>query len=651
MSGKPSLAKILYGTLFCVFIPALLVLWTILLDRNLSDLDFQLPDKSLFMVSIVGIIFVIAGSCFLSGGMYAIIKRGKGMPMNAYPPSEYVSTGIYAWVRHPIYAGFSLICFGAACISQLTTAIYIVAPIAIAGCFAIVYGYERDAINKHFGPREHRTLIGFFAGADRKLSRAEKTGAAITAFLPWIVIYEMNVLGGPSENWISTKTSVDAWTPIIRESAFAYAATYLFVGIVPFTINQSQQMRKFILDAVVAIMIAGFIFLVFPFYYEGKTVVGNDIGTAIIHFERSIDGTSGAFPSFHVIWALLAAIHLRGPGKYFRVLGWSIGIAISLSCFLTGIHSVLDVAGGAIVVLLAVNRNYIWNAMNKFSERLANSWKEWRFGPLRIINHSLLAGISAAVGVALLCQLIPDITSVIIIGAASLIGAGLWGQFIEGSAKMLRPFGYYGSIVGGMIGVLFAVTTTDLSIWQITASLALVAPVIQGIGRLRCFVQGCCHGKETQETTGIHVYHTSSRVCATGRLSGKNIHNTQLYSILFNIVIAGILWRMFYSQFPSAIITGMYFILAGLARFVEENYRGEPQTIVRSGLRIYQWAAIVSIGIGILISCIPSEQAPLFIPRMDFAVVATTIISGLIFAFAMGMDFPASTKRFSRLTG
>lgn len=650
MSGSTSFGKFLYGALFCVVIPALLFTWWFLLDKNLEPISFVMPEKVHDTLMFSGIVFFIAGALLLAAGMNALIRNGKGLPMNAFPPKEYVSSGVYAIVRHPIYTGFSLMAFGVACYSLSATAIYVIAPITIAGCFALVYGYENDAIEQHFGKHEHRTMIGLYPGPDRKLSWQERIGGAITAFLPWIVIYEMDVFAGPSSNWISTATIWDLHAPLIPEFAFAYTATYVFVGIVPFTIGSSKQMRHFILDAITAILIAGFIFLVFPFYYEGKTVTGNGVSQSIIAFERSIDGTAGALPSFHVIWALLAAFHIRGPGIAFKTFKWFIAIAIVLSCFLTGIHSVMDVIAGAAVVVIARKRNAIWNSVQSISERIANSWKEWHIGPLRIINHSIYAGLSSTIGVLIIGQFIPELFPIVIIGICSMIGAALWGQFVEGSAKMLRPFGYFGSIIGGIIGIEFALNTTSMNVFQLTAAIAMAAPIIQAVGRLRCLVQGCCHGKASDTVVGIHAHHPSSRICAAG-LSHKNIHNTQLYSIVFNIIIAGILWRLYYAHVPASVITGMYFVLTGLSRFVEENYRGEPQTKIKWGLRIYQWASIFFVIVGIVLTCVPSPVSAPFTPRYDSGLLITSLVSGFLYAFAMGMDFPKSTRRFSRLTG
>ena len=92
----------------------------------------------------------------------------------------------------------------------------------------------------------------------------------------------------------------------------------------------------------------------------------------------------------------------------------------------------------------------------------------------------------------------------------------------------------------------------------------------------------------------------------------------------------------------------MYLILTGLGRFVEEAYRGEIQTVIWNGLRLYQWTAISSILIGIGITMIHTEIIILD-PGFNFEILLSAFIGGFITFIAMGVDFPNSNARFSRL--
>ena len=72
---------------------------------------------------------------------------------------------------------------------------------------------------------------------------------------------------------------------------------------------------------------------------------------------------------------------------------------------------------------------------------------------------------------------------------------------------------------------------------------------------------------------------------------------------------------------------------------------------VIKGLLESQWVAVAGLLLGIGITLIPSAVAPFAHAPVDPGLVITAIGGGLFAAFAMGMDFPRSTLRFSRLSG
>jgi hypothetical protein len=312
-------------------------------------------------------------------------------------------------------------------------------------------------------------------------------------------------------------------------------------------------------------------------------------------------------------------------------------------------HAVADLAAGALLAAAALNADRLWTGALRMTERTANSWRDWRLGPVRIINHAAYAGLGAFIGVAGAGLLAGGECAAAIAGIAlcALVGAGLWGQALVGSRTLLRPFGYYGSVLGAMLGLLIA-WAAGADLWLIGAALATVAPWVQGVGRLRCLVQGCCHGAPTAAGTGIRYRHPLSRVCRIADLRGVPVHATPLYSIASNAAIGLLLARLWSLAVPASFLAGMYLVLAGLARFVEESRRGEPTTPIRAGLRVYQWFAAASVAAGALISALPAPVVPGTIDP-DWRSLAFGLLAAAVYAFAMGVDFPASNRRFSRL--
>ena len=81
---------------------------------------------------------------------------------------------------------------------------------------------------------------------------------------------------------------------------------------------------------------------------------------------------------------------------------------------------------------------------------------------------------------------------------------------------------------------------------------------------------------------------------------------------------------------------------------MEEAYRGEAQTPSIKGLHLYQWTAILSVIAGIIMTVIQVEPAIIH-PGFGWESVLVAAISGSFLFFAMGVDFPHSNVRFSRL--
>jgi phosphatidylglycerol:prolipoprotein diacylglycerol transferase len=303
-------------------------------------------------------------------------------------------------------------------------------------------------------------------------------------------------------------------------------------------------------------------------------------------------------------------------------------------------------------LIQVVHLNRIWACILKGTEQIANSWREVRIGPIRIISHGIYGGLAGGAGAFGVVWLAGDehAIEVAIMFVAGLLGAAVWAQLLEGSSVLLRPFGYYGGVLGVVIGGL-ALSFFGRDVLLLLAAWGCVGSFVQAIGRIRCLVQGCCHGRESSEMAGIRVTNEHSRVCAIARLKGRAIYPTQLYSIIGNGVTGALLVWLWVLGASLTVIGGGYLILSGIVRFMEEGYRGEPQTRQIAALPIYQWLSILSLLAGMLVMLITAPPAPM----LRSTSLGTASILGVVFFFvcwfAYGIDFPNSKARYSRLSG
>jgi hypothetical protein len=322
-----------------------------------------------------------------------------------------------------------------------------------------------------------------------------------------------------------------------------------------------------------------------------------------------------------------------------------------VSCVLTGSHAIVDVLGGVGLGWLSWHHDRVWQVMVRAGERAANSWSCLRVGPVRIISHAPWSALAATAGALLTLHLAGPSALVpcAVALSAGFVGAGAWGHALEGGGRLSRPFGYYGFLLGTLSALVVMALAGVESVDRLVAGLAAAAPVAQGIGRVRCIVQGCCHGRRLQASAGFRVVHPMSRVVALGGLAGVPIHPTPLYSVVGNGFLALVLLRLWSAGADWTLIAGLYLVLSSLARFVEEQYRGEPQTARPFGLPIYQWLAIAFAVSGVLLSTVHGAvvRSAHWQSALGWALAVAT---GCIATLLMSVDFPASARRFSRLT-
>jgi prolipoprotein diacylglyceryltransferase len=179
-------------------------------------------------------------------------------------------------------------------------------------------------------------------------------------------------------------------------------------------------------------------------------------------------------------------------------------------------------------------------------------------------------------------------------------------------------------------------------VWRVLGAFVVAGPWIQSIGRLRCLVQGCCHGREAEAAIGIRYHHPRSRVCRIAHKDGVPLHPTPVYSIATNALTAVVLAGLLRAHAPLHLIGGVYLILNGLGRFVEEEYRGEPQTPIYGKLRLYQWVALGTVIAGAAITAV--FRSP---PAPELAWSWSSVAAAAAFAVVNG--FAESNRRLSRL--
>lgn len=631
-NSKSIIGKILYALLFLIFVPLLLFFWA-----KFTENIVQYPAiKSTNW----GIIIGSFGIFLILWGMLSLAKYGKGLPMNAFPPTKFVKEGPYRYLRHPIYWGFALLLIGFFIAIGSASGLWLVIPITILGILALVLGYENISLRERFPDEKMNAYFDITNKGEENASLRDVISSFLWTFIAillgnFIILF----LEGDAMSLIKNLWKIN---PILRDVQNFYLS-FLFVMVVPFLVKKKNTLREWALSVIIAVLFSIYISLLWP-------SVGAQYLASNLQFSNTIETLSLLLINIPFFLILLS---LKSYVKQFKKLGFIFYLfAIFLGIIqLTNSKSpILHFIISLFIFMVASFYERIWISLKIFVEKIANSWKEWVFGPVRVINHGFYVGVGSFLGILIAGYLAGKVYAWALLAFAIsvIIFSALWAQIIEGSEKLKRPFGYYGALVG-IIFASFVVWLMDVNVWVIIGVVSVVMPWVQAIGRLRCLVNGCCHGSPTiNPKSGIRYFHYRSRVCGISGLKGTLIHPTPLYSILWLFFIGFILLSLWNKHFSYAFIFGIYLILTGLGRFVEEAYRGEVQTIIWKGLRLYQWTAIISVLIGIGMTTLPIETVTLQ-SGFDWEIAVSAFLGGVITFIAMGVDFPNSNARFSRL--
>lgn len=634
------LGKFLYGLLFCAVLPVLLVVWA-------RALDARMPALPPVAGGWGGWLLVGIGGGLLAGGMWDLWRRGGGLPMTAYPPPRFVAGGFYGWLAHPIYLGFSLLMPGVFVAAGIPAGLWIVSPVIWLGTMALVIGHERHDLQRRFGGRPAPPRLALPPEVAAPPDGWHRAAVYALVMGPWLVASRGVTRLLEDQRGFETYLAMEYAWPVLPGAVGWAAAAGAWVAVAPLAATSQAALRRFGRDGWVGAAFLLWCYLVFPLAATPRAADTIVPVPSWFEAEYAAGVAHGTFPSAAAFWALLAA-RLWAERLPVR-LTHGLAALLALSGVATGVNSLAGVLAGVAVFVAVARLDDWWRGLLRATEWVANSWQDWRIGSVRVINHGCYVAVAAGAGLWLVGFLLSgDHTgSIVLVGASSLLGAGIWAQLLESSSGLSRPFGYYGGIFGGWLGVLVAQVWRGDG-WALMGAFAVASPLVQGIGRLRCLVQGCCHGRPCAEHLGIRYHQPLSRVCKMTRWKGGPVYPTPLYSIIGNVAIFGLALRLWFGGAGLGFVTGACLILTACARFMEEGYRGEPQTARCGGLAIYQWLALLFVIGGGVGMAVPTPVVPPLGGDWVHPLLYAVPFGGLVW-FAMGVDFPESNRRFSRL--
>jgi len=139
---------LVYLAVFWALLPAFLLITGFCLDR-LLPVSLGRPALS----SMLGWSLTLSGFLLMAHSMVRLWSRGQGLPISHLPPAEFVTSGAYKYLRHPIYVGYTAAFAGAALLLHSFWSLAFSTPLLLIGWIAYALFYEEHVLVGRFGER------------------------------------------------------------------------------------------------------------------------------------------------------------------------------------------------------------------------------------------------------------------------------------------------------------------------------------------------------------------------------------------------------------------------------------------------------------------------------------------------------------------
>ncbi len=149
---------------------------------------------------------------------------------------------------------------------------------------------------------------------------------------------------------------------------------------------------------------------------------------------------------------------------------------------------------------------------------------------------------------------------------------------------------FLGGFIAALLAALVYVKKQNIPAFKMADSAAPALAFGLFVGRIGCFLNGCCFGKICDTALGVKFPAGS----AAGFVMGDvYLHPTQLYSSTYGLIIFVILMLINYKKVADGLIAAVFLVLYGIARFTVDFFRYyEEEMIVAGGL---DWNQIISL--------------------------------------------------------
>lgn len=159
----------------------------------------------------------------------------------------------------------------------------------------------------------------------------------------------------------------------------------------------------------------------------------------------------------------------------------------------------------------------------------------------------------------------------------------------------LSGFVFYGGLIGVLLMLLLYCRHMDIPFLEFTNVVAPVIPFIHGIGRIGCFLGGCCYGIEYDGP--LHIVFPYNEFVPD--LGGVPRFPIQFVECAINLLIFAVLYYLSRKPVRPGLMLGLYLITYSVVRFSLEFLRGDVERGFFLNLSTSQWISLLLLPVGI----------------------------------------------------
>lgn len=179
-----------------------------------------------------------------------------------------------------------------------------------------------------------------------------------------------------------------------------------------------------------------------------------------------------------------------------------------------------------------------------------------------------------------------------IVGARMAYVAANWAHYSAHPVEIVRVdqggLIYYGGFLMAVLCVIGMARLRHLPVWRLGDFTISALPLGHALGRLGCFLNGCCYGAP------------SDAACALFNAGARRLP-VQLFEMAFNLALYGLFHLMLRRRVRPGSLVATYLVGYGLWRFFIEFLRGDERRPGLASLDAAQVLSVILVGAGLLL--------------------------------------------------